>query len=138
MQVLDSTHAPDIPTTITNTPQRPKTSNTQPHAQFKPNHYNSNIDVSAGPISIKWFEGGTTNLCYNALDVWVQSGAGDRACFVWEGNDHERKSMTYKEVLAEVCKLVSRCCQAALENRVTHTFFEYECEHECEYGTRGG
>ncbi|MEW5308089.1 MAG: hypothetical protein WDW38_000075 [Sanguina aurantia] len=74
---------------------------------FKPNHYNSNIDVNAGPISIKWFEGGTTNLCYNALDVWVKSGAGDRACFVWEGNDHERKSMTYKEVLAEVCKLAN-------------------------------
>jgi hypothetical protein len=39
---------------------------------------------------------------------WVIAGKGDRVCFISEGNDlgHER-SMTYHQVLSEVCRVVS-------------------------------
>jgi acetyl-CoA synthetase len=31
---------------------------------------------AAGPISIDWFQGGKTNICYNALDKHVAEGRG--------------------------------------------------------------
>lgn len=59
-------------------------------------------------MSVSWFKGARTNITYNALDRWVVAGAGNQACFISEGNDlgHER-SMTYHQVLCEVCRVVS-------------------------------
>lgn len=37
-----------------------------------------NFDRSKGPISVKWFHGGTTNLSYNCLDRNIQQGHGSR------------------------------------------------------------
>ena len=36
--------------------------------QWNDKHASWNFDVRKGPIFVKWFEGGTTNICYNALD----------------------------------------------------------------------
>lgn len=146
--------------------------------QWDEEHINWNFDVRKGPINVEWFKGGTTNICYNALDrhvkagmpgrsssmqacmqpfmdvaaravttlepgwrrvsgwrmqelphvklqklrehdadllhvcavlVCVRPGRGDQACFLWEGNDlGQDRVMTYKQVLEEVCQLVSR------------------------------
>eukprot|EP01060_Flectonema_neradi_P007444 TRINITY_DN15191_c0_g1_i1.p1 TRINITY_DN15191_c0_g1~~TRINITY_DN15191_c0_g1_i1.p1 ORF type:complete len:700 (+),score=183.54 TRINITY_DN15191_c0_g1_i1:148-2100(+) len=57
------------------------------------------------PISAKWFEGGTTNMCYNCIDKHVKDGKGDRIAYYYEPNDGEkdpRRSVTYAEVLKEV------------------------------------
>ena len=53
-------------------------------------------------------QGGTTNICYNALDRHVKAGHGATPCLLFEGNDvgHE-KALSYAETLEEVCKLVS-------------------------------
>lgn len=66
-----------------------------------------NFDRTKGAVSIKWFEGGKTNLCYNCLDKNVQSGLGDRKAFFHEGNDvdDEHNSFSYKDVLDLVCKI---------------------------------
>lgn len=42
-----------------------------------------NFDVRNGPIYIKWMEGATTNICYNAVDRHVEQGKGDRVAFYW-------------------------------------------------------
>lgn len=44
---------------------------------------------------------------------WIEAGAGNRVCFISEGNDpgHER-SMTYHQVLAQTCRLVGACVYA--------------------------
>lgn len=42
-----------------------------------------NFDMSKGPISIKWMEGASTNICYNLLDRHVKSGLGDQVAFYW-------------------------------------------------------
>lgn len=42
-----------------------------------------NFDLEKGPISIKWMEGATTNLCYNLLDKNVRNGLGDKIAFYW-------------------------------------------------------
>ena len=68
----------------------------------------NNFDVREGTISSKWFEGGTTNLCYNAVDRHVKAGNGDKVAFYWEGNDvGEESVMTYSDVLAAVCRLAN-------------------------------
>ncbi|RME26277.1 MAG: acetyl-coenzyme A synthetase, partial [Deltaproteobacteria bacterium] len=56
-----------------------------------------------GEVSIRFFEGGKTNVCYNALDRHVEAGKGDRVAFYWEGNDpDEQKTITYAELLDQV------------------------------------
>lgn len=61
-----------------------------------------------GPIDVKIFQGGRTNISYNCLDRHVLEGNGDRTCFIWEGNDPANSSsMTYKEVQEQVCRVVS-------------------------------
>ena len=55
-----------------------------------------------------WFEGGTTNLCYNAVDRHVEAGRGDKVAYFWEGNDvGEESAMTYADVQAAVCRLAN-------------------------------
>lgn len=42
-----------------------------------------NFDISKGPISIKWMEGATTNICYNLLDRNIKRGHGESVAFYW-------------------------------------------------------
>ncbi|KAI6660455.1 Acetyl-coenzyme A synthetase, cytoplasmic isoform X1 [Oopsacas minuta] len=68
-----------------------------------------NFDVGKGGISIEWFKGAVTNICYNCLDRHVKDGRGDVVAFYWEGNDPADKSQyTYQQLLNEVCKF-SNC-----------------------------
>ncbi|MCB1231102.1 MAG: acetate--CoA ligase [Verrucomicrobiae bacterium] len=54
---------------------------------------------------IKWYLGAKVNACYNCIDRHVESGHGDTAGLIWEGNDPtESKSFTYAELHAEVQK----------------------------------
>lgn len=47
------------------------------------NFMNFNFDISKGPISIKWMEGASTNICYNLLDRNIKNGHGDKVAFFW-------------------------------------------------------
>jgi len=57
------------------------------------------------PPFYKWFEDGVTNTCYNALDIHVDKGRGDKACLIYDspitGN---KKQFTYKELRDKVSK----------------------------------
>ena len=67
-----------------------------------------NYDRSKGKVSIEWFMGGETNLCFNALDRHVENGRGSQVAFHWEGNDEgETKDVTYQELLDEVCRIAN-------------------------------
>jgi acetyl-CoA synthetase len=66
-----------------------------------------NFNKSAGPISIKWFQGGVTNMCYNCLDRHLSTRA-DQPAILWEGNEPgDDRVLTYKELYAEVCKFAN-------------------------------
>eukprot|EP00898_Chlorokybus_atmophyticus_P001890 jgi/Chlat1/2701/Chrsp180S02872 len=72
---------------------------------FREQHHSYNFDRTQGPIFSKWFEGGKTNICYNALDRHIAAGKGDKAAFLWESNDgSQTKTVTYKELLEMVSK----------------------------------
>lgn len=63
-------------------------------------------------------------MCYNALDRHVAAGHGDQRCFLFEGNEPGRDGvMTYKEVLDEVCRVVS---QVVVMQQVTLRGSNYE------------
>jgi len=63
------------------------------------------------PPHAQWFVGGKTNASYNCLDAHVAAGRGDRVAILWEGEPGDTRTLTYAELLAEVCK-----CAAALQS----------------------
>ncbi len=56
----------------------------------------------------QWFVGGKTNASYNCLDAQIDAGRGDRAALIWEGEPGDTRTLTYRELHAEVC----RCANA--------------------------
>jgi len=63
------------------------------------------LDWSNPPFA-KWFVGGKTNLSYNCLDRHLAT-KGDKRAIVWEGEPGEQRTLTYKELHAEVCKFAN-------------------------------
>ena len=66
-----------------------------------------NYDMDKGPISIKWFEGGKTNITYNCLDRQLEN-KGDQSAIIWEGNSpDEDAALTFRELHEQVCKFAN-------------------------------
>ncbi len=62
------------------------------------------LDWSDAPFA-KWFVGGKLNVAYNCVDRHVEAGNGDRVAIHWEGEPvGDSRTLTYSELLAEVCK----------------------------------
>ena len=59
------------------------------------------------PPWVKWFVGGTLNASYNCLDRHVEAGGGDKVAYHWEGEPGEERTITYKELLDEVCQFAN-------------------------------
>ena len=55
----------------------------------------------------KWFDGGTLNVSYNCLDRHVLAGKGDKVAFHWEGEPGDTRTITYQDLLDEVCKFAN-------------------------------
>ena len=55
----------------------------------------------------KWFLGGELNLTYNCLDRHVEAGKGDKVAFHWEGEPGDTLTVTYADLLTEVCKFAN-------------------------------
>jgi acetyl-CoA synthetase len=59
------------------------------------------------PVSIKWFEDGILNACYNCVDRHLPEKANDIA-LIWEGDDPSiDKKITYGELKGEVSRLAN-------------------------------
>ncbi len=56
---------------------------------------------------IKWFEGGELNVTYNCVDRHVEAGKGDKAAILFESDQGDNASYTYKELLDEVSKFAN-------------------------------
>lgn len=54
---------------------------------------------NADPLFSRWFVGGQTNLCYNAVDRHVLAGLGDKVALIWESTAQGRtETITYREL----------------------------------------
>ncbi len=65
----------------------------------------SKILNKSNPPFYKWFEDGTTNTCYNALDLHIENGKGGKTALIYDspitGN---KKKFTYLELKDKVSK----------------------------------
>jgi acetyl-CoA synthetase len=61
------------------------------------------LDWSNPPFA-QWFVGGTLNAAYNCVDRHVLAGHGDRVAYYWEGEPGDTRTITYADLLAEVCR----------------------------------
>ena len=59
------------------------------------------------PERYRWFLGGETNLCYNALDRHVEAGQGGKAALIYVNERGVRRIYTYSQLLYEVKKLAA-------------------------------
>lgn len=63
-------------------------------------------------LHIKWFEDGTLNACYNAVDRHIEDGHGDNIAIIWESNfvneeNDESYKITYNELRKNVCRFAN-------------------------------
>jgi len=59
------------------------------------------------PPFAKWFVGGTLNASANCLDRHVAGGRADKAAIVFEGEPGDARTLTYRQLHAEVCKFAN-------------------------------
>jgi acetyl-CoA synthetase len=59
------------------------------------------------PPWVTWFAGGKLNASVNCLDRHVAAGGGDKVAYHWEGEPGEERTITYRELLDEVCRFAN-------------------------------
>ncbi len=59
------------------------------------------------PPFAKWFVGGTLNVSENCLDRHVAAGRGDKVAYHWEGEPGDTRTITYADLLDEVCRFAN-------------------------------
>ncbi len=64
------------------------------------------LDESDAPF-FKWFADGKLNVSYNCLDRNVEGGLGDKVAIVFEADNGDVTKITYKDLLAKVCKMAN-------------------------------
>ncbi|HEX7775561.1 MAG TPA: acetate--CoA ligase [Parvibaculum sp.] len=66
-----------------------------------------NVSYDPKNLSIKWFEDGALNVSANCIDRHLKDRA-DQVAIIWEGDDpKDSKTVTYKELHAEVCRFAN-------------------------------
>lgn len=69
----------------------------KPYTKIKNTHY------SKEDVSIKWYEDGTLNACWNCVDRHLDDH-GDQIAIIWEGDEPDQSSnITYRQLHEEVC-----------------------------------
>ncbi len=68
------------------------------------------LDWSDRPFA-RWFVGGQLNAAYNCVDRHVEAGRGAKVAFHWEGEPGDTRTVTYADLLREVC----RCANTLLD-----------------------
>jgi acetyl-CoA synthetase len=63
------------------------------------------VDESHGPEWATWFVGGKLNLAWNCVHRWAEGARTDAEAAVWQGEDGERRALTYQELSREVTRL---------------------------------
>lgn len=59
------------------------------------------------PPDAKWFVGGKTNICYNALDRHMSTPVRNRVAFYWEGEDGSTRTVSYSDLYYEVSRFAN-------------------------------
>jgi acetyl-CoA synthetase len=71
------------------------------------------LDWSDAPFA-KWFVGGKLNVAYNCVDRHVESGHGEQVAIHWEGEPGDSRTITYADLLREVCRTANALASLGL------------------------
>jgi acetyl-CoA synthetase len=72
------------------------------------------LDDSKAPF-YRWFSGGRTNICHNAVDRWAEGPTANKRAIIWEGEPGDRRDLTYAELKREVCRFANVLRQLGIE-----------------------
>ena len=74
---------------------------------FKPFSKVKDVNYGPGDVHIRWYEDGTTNVCYNAIDRHLPAKKDDTA-IIWEGDDpDEQEYITYGQLYDRVSRFAN-------------------------------
>ncbi len=74
---------------------------------MKPYTKVKNTSYDPHNVSIKWYEDGTLNVCYNCVDRHLEK-RGDQVAIIWEGDDPTvDEKITYRQLHERVCKFAN-------------------------------
>lgn len=66
-----------------------------------------NVSYDASNLSIKWYEDGVLNACYNCVDRHLPARA-DQTALIWEGDDpNDEKKISFADLKTEVSRLAN-------------------------------
>lgn len=66
--------------------------------------YSQIVDLSRGVQWPRWCVGAQLNISKNCLDRWIEDEeTAQRPALIWEGEDGERRTLSYQEIWDEVC-----------------------------------
>ncbi|MEP0547511.1 MAG: acetate--CoA ligase [Rhodothermales bacterium] len=76
---------------------------------FAPFDSVKDVSFDADDVHVRWYVGGKTNACYNALDRHVEAGRGDRTAFIFEPDDPDDASrrISYAEARDAVARFAN-------------------------------
>ncbi|MEO6712756.1 MAG: acetate--CoA ligase [Mycobacteriales bacterium] len=72
------------------------------------------LDWSDAPFA-RWFVGGTLNVAVNCLDRHVEAGRGEQVAFHWEGEPGDARTITYAELLSDVCQAANALTELGVQ-----------------------
>lgn len=81
------------------------------------------IGKMEGPY-VTFFSGGKLNITHNCLDRHVRDGRGEKIAYYWQGEqDEERRTLTYRQLQDEVCRLAHVLRKHGVKKGTTVTIF---------------
>lgn len=69
--------------------------------------YSQVLDTSKGTQWPAWCVGGTTNIVLNCIDKHRDTAVWNKVWIEWEGEDGATRSLTYKDMDAEICRFAA-------------------------------
>ncbi len=69
--------------------------------------YTRVLDSSRGVQWPRWFPDGLLNFTDNCVDRNIDAGRGDQAAIIWEGDDGQSRTLTYRDLAREVNRLAN-------------------------------
>ena len=83
----------------------------------------SNVNWNLPGVAIRWYEDGTLNACVNCIDRHLAE-RGDQVAIIWEAEDPLRsKSLTFRQVHSEVCRLANKLLELGVAKGDTVTIY---------------
>mmetsp|Transcript_11161 Transcript_11161/g.20746 ORF Transcript_11161/g.20746 Transcript_11161/m.20746 type:complete len:568 (+) Transcript_11161:655-2358(+) len=80
---------------------------------FKP--FEQTLDNSNAPFT-KWFKGGQLNVCYNAVDRWVEQGQGGQVAIYYDSPlSDTKKAYTFAELQDQVARFAGVLSQGGVQ-----------------------